>query len=94
MKVAEYRDLIDACWDARTSLVSAATGHEQRCEAMRLRKVVAELKAARCPRSAVKDQTRAVNVVMACEALLAGKDAQFKAADALLTRMAFAAEWR
>ena len=94
MNVAAYRELIDACWDARASVVSAATGHEQRCEAQRLRKAVGELKEARCPRSSVKDQTRAINVLAACEALLETKVAEFKAADVALTRMAFAAEWK
>lgn len=94
MKVSAYRDLIDACWGARTSLVSAATDHEQRCEALRLSEVLAALKEAACPRSTVRDQTRVANAITACEALLAFKREEFQAADAMLARMAFAGEWK
>jgi hypothetical protein len=94
MTTTEYRDLIDATWDARTSLVSAATGNEQRSEAMRLRDTVDVLKAARCQRATSRDQSRAATILATCEALLSEKQRAFKESDAALSQMAFAGEWR
>ena len=94
MKVAEYRDLIDAVGQWMRSLRSAVTGNEQRQEAMRLRDAVASLKAARCKNATPRDRERASRVIANAEGDLAAKECEFKAADAALCRMAFGAEWR
>lgn len=94
MKVEEYRDLISEVWDVRISLVSAATSHEQRAEALRLRGAVARLKVAACMHANERDRGRANNVVRQCELLLDEKQRQFREADANLARMAFGAEWK
>ncbi len=94
MKVAEYRDLIDAVSQWRTSLLSAVTSHEQRCEANRLRTAVDILEATSCPRASLKDRERAARIIGICRELLAEKQKQFNAADMSLCNMAFAGDWR
>jgi hypothetical protein len=58
VKVAEYRNLIDAVSDAFASLRSAATPAERVSEADRVRRAARELMAASCPRA--KDDDRAM----------------------------------
>lgn len=94
MKVSDYRDLISEVWDIRTSLVSAATSHEQRTDAMRLRDAIARLKSTACMRATEEDMDKADRVIRLCELLLEEKQKQFNAADANLARMAFGAEYR
>lgn len=94
LKVADYRDLIDRLSQWHVSLQSAATGDEQRREAMTLRRAVDDLKAATCRTASEYDRQRANRVLANAETLLARRQESFKAADANLQRMAFGAEWR
>lgn len=86
---SEYRDLISELSDARAILLSAATGDEQRKEAMRLRQLLDAFRGVACPRASERDLDRADRVVRVCELLLEEKAAQFKAADAMLCRLAY-----
>ena len=90
MKVAEYRDLISACWDRLNSVKSAATPHEQRVETQSLANAVEELAAAHCR----FEQDRAERCLAACRSAIEDKRAQFRAADAAFQKMAFGEEWR
>ena len=94
VKVVEYRDLIAAVSQWRTSLLSAATADEQRHEAASLRNAAEELRSARCPSASAHNRQKAAQVLADANSLLARKKAEFDAADAALSRMAFAAEWK
>lgn len=91
MRVAEYRELIDAVVLAHASLRSAASGHEQRTEAGHLQLAINRLRSARRPpRLSDYDADRARRVLEAA----AEKLGQFREADAAFARLAFGAEWR
>lgn len=94
MRVAEYRDLIDACNQVRCDFSACVGDYEQRLCIERLRRSVEELKAAKCGRLTERDSSRAQSAISAGEQLVATKKAQFDAADVAFTRMAFAGEWR
>lgn len=89
MNLADYRNLIDAVSYRRTSLLSAATSHEQRLEAMRLRNAVAELQAAGPRSPKLADLEKARRVLEAARVLLVKKQEEFNRADANLQEMAF-----
>lgn len=91
MTTEQYRDLIDACYQWRTSLMSAVTAHEQRTEHLRLMRAVEELRGAYCPHLRSKDNDRASRCLATCDELLAAKKQEF---DVALSNMAFGEEWR
>jgi hypothetical protein len=94
MKVAKYRDLIDTVNYWRVSAVSAVGTHERRTEALRLQRAVEELQTARCQTASAYDRQRAERALANAGQLLAQMHEQFQAEDALITRLAFAGEWK
>ncbi len=99
MKVSEYRDLISELSDVLASCRSAANEAERFQEARRLTHCAKMLNRADCPRAADADRSRAARVIQNCSDYLfeTGLDAMVERqeqADANLTRMAFAGEYR
>jgi hypothetical protein len=94
LKVKEFRDLISLVSDMQVSLASCATANEQRSESIRLANAIGQLKSAVCSRANQYDREKAARVLANSEEALAKKTADFKAADSLWTRLAFAGDWR
>jgi hypothetical protein len=88
MRIAAYRELIDACYSVLNSVKSAATSHEQRLEVGRLENAYKELAAAQC-RCHTNDQIKVANCLLDCQKMINDKRSEFKQADAMLQRMAF-----
>jgi hypothetical protein len=63
VKVAEYRDLIDALGQAFDSLKRAATPDEQHREAEWVRRSARDLMATECPRARQYDRDRAERLI-------------------------------
>lgn len=89
MRVSEYRQLIEDVGYWRNDLLTAATSHEQRLAAMRLRDAAAKLQQAKCRTARLTDRQRAARVLTAAEQTLTEKQSQFDRADCNLIRMAF-----
>jgi hypothetical protein len=99
VKVADYRESIDALGEAFASLRSAATAEERLAEALRVSHLADCLGRADCPRAKPGDTLRADRLRLRVREYLEGSGLALEVtrrreADALLARLAFGAEWR
>lgn len=99
VKVAEYRDLIGGLVQAFASLKSAANADERVREALWVRHTAKCLRRATCPRASAYDRQRAESWLVSADRYLSESGHadicdRRDVADANLTRMAFAGEWR
>lgn len=94
VNVADYRELIDACFQSHRDCYACVGDFEQRQGINFLRCHVADLKDATCKRVSARDKERASEAIRSCEFLIRTKQQQFDSADVAYTRMAFAGEWK